>query len=72
MHNISQNVTPHAVPGSPLSRLPPPADAALQDQIEAGEILRQLWRTDRNHPGAAHYLIHAFDYPPLAGKLSGG
>ncbi len=44
----------------------PPADPKFENQLRAGEVLQKLWRQDRNHPGVAHYLIHAFDYPPLA------
>src|SRR4029078_3415161 len=32
------------------------------------EILEPIFARAPEHPGAAHYLIHAYDYPPLAGK----
>ena len=47
------------------------ANAAAEDktyanQIQAGEMLKEvLGRIDR-HPGAHHYTIHAYDFPPLA------
>lgn len=44
----------------------PPADPTLQNQREAGRVLNEVWRVNRNHPGIAHYLIHAFDSPTLA------
>ena len=30
-------------------------------------ILNQVLAQEPDHPGVAHYLIHSFDYPPLAG-----
>ena len=44
----------------------PASDAGLAQQRKAGEILNGLLKTEPQHPGVAHYLIHAFDYPPLA------
>jgi tetratricopeptide (TPR) repeat protein len=44
----------------------PPTDATLANQKRAAELLEGLWRGARNHPGVAHYLIHAYDHPPLA------
>ncbi len=49
------------------------ANAAAEDksyakQIQAGAILKGvLERVDR-HPGAHHYTIHAYDFPPLAAR----
>jgi tetratricopeptide (TPR) repeat protein len=43
-----------------------PGDPAFRNQLEAGKVLEQVWRVNREHPGATHYLIHAFDYPSLA------
>ena len=31
-----------------------------------GAILEPLFRKYPEHPGIAHYIIHAYDYPPLA------
>lgn len=50
------------------------ASNATQDKsqrlnVRAGAIALKLFRDNRNHPGAAHYTIHAFDNPvhaPLA------
>jgi len=44
----------------------PAADPTFANQVKAGEILGEVWRKDRDHPGVVHYLIHAFDYPSLA------
>ena len=43
-----------------------PADPTLQNQREAGRVLDEVWQVNREHPGIAHYLIHAFDSPSLA------
>src|SRR5579859_3197035 len=41
-------------------------DKTLTEQKKAAEILLALLPRNPNHPGVAHYLIHSFDYPPLA------
>ncbi len=43
-------------------------DTTHARQIEAGRILEQVWARHPDHPGAPHYLIHAYDYPPLAAR----
>jgi hypothetical protein len=43
-----------------------PTDKSYKNQKKAGQILRSLWAKQPNHPGIAHYLIHAYDYPALA------
>ncbi len=45
-----------------------PTDKTFTRQLEAGSILEPLWATQPNHPGIAHYIIHAYDHPPLASK----
>ncbi|MDB4875311.1 MAG: repeat-containing protein [Gemmatimonadetes bacterium] len=45
-----------------------PTDKTYAKQLEAGKILEALWAKKPNHPGLAHYIIHAYDYPSLAGK----
>jgi len=45
-----------------------PTDTTLSNQLQAAAILEKLWATNRNHPGAAHYLIHCYDYPALAAR----
>ncbi|HXM80146.1 MAG TPA: hypothetical protein VOA00_13005, partial [Thermoanaerobaculia bacterium] len=44
----------------------PPSDTTFANQKKAAEILNGLLEKEPRHPGVAHYLIHAFDYPPLA------
>src|SRR5206468_2034959 len=41
-------------------------DSTLDRQRRAAAILEPLFRETPDHPGLAHYLIHAYDYPPLA------
>ncbi|MET0286204.1 MAG: hypothetical protein ABW352_17120 [Polyangiales bacterium] len=43
-----------------------PADKALRAQQRAGVIAGQVFARQPDHPGAAHYVIHAYDYPALA------
>ena len=43
-----------------------PTDKTYAKQIEAGQILEALWAKQPNHPGLAHYIIHAYDVPALA------
>ncbi len=35
-------------------------------QKKAGALLEPIFAADPNHPGAAHMIIHAYDYPDLA------
>jgi hypothetical protein len=35
-------------------------------QLQAAAILEPLFVQQPDHPGIAHYLIHTYDYPPLA------
>jgi tetratricopeptide (TPR) repeat protein len=44
----------------------PPGDSNFTNQKKAAVILNGLLEKEPQHPGIAHYLIHAFDYPPLA------
>ena len=44
----------------------PPTDKAYVNQKRAGAILEPLFAEEPEHPGIAHYIIHAYDCPPLA------
>ena len=46
----------------------PPTDKTYANQLAAAAILEPLSRTHPDHPGIPHYLIHAYDYPPLAAR----
>jgi tetratricopeptide (TPR) repeat protein len=43
-----------------------PGDTNFANQREAAAILNGLLVKEPQHPGIPHYLIHAYDYPPLA------
>jgi tetratricopeptide (TPR) repeat protein len=45
-----------------------PTDLTFAQQRRAADVLIGLFREQPNHPGLAHYIIHAFDSPPLAGN----
>ena len=42
------------------------ADKTYRRQRAAGEILEKVEREQPDHPGLAHYIIHAYDFEPLA------
>jgi hypothetical protein len=44
-----------------------PPDKTYARQKEAAKILNGLLTVEPEHPGIAHYMIHSFDYPELAG-----
>ncbi len=44
----------------------PPSDKTYARQKQAAVILNRVLPQAPEHPGVAHYLIHSFDYPPLA------
>lgn len=44
----------------------PPTDKTFVKQREAGVILEGIWVKQPDHPGLAHYIIHAYDIPALA------
>jgi len=43
-----------------------PADKTYAREKKAGAILEKIFVEQPEHPGVAHYIIHAYDYPPLA------
>jgi tetratricopeptide (TPR) repeat protein len=43
-----------------------PADKTYASLLKAGEILERLAPAQPDHPGFAHYIIHAYDVPALA------
>ncbi len=44
----------------------PHHDETFANRKEAAAILEKLFATEPDHPGVAHYLIHAYDKPQLA------
>jgi Tfp pilus assembly protein PilF len=49
-----------------LSRNFDPADKTYRNQLKAANMLETIFVIKPEHPGVAHYLIHSYDYPPLA------
>src|ERR1700729_1218987 len=45
-----------------------PADKTYANQLKGAAILEPIWQRQPMHPGVAHYLIHLYDYPPIADK----
>src|SRR5213594_2323693 len=45
-----------------------PNDKTYANQLKAAAILEKVFAEQPNHPGVAHYLIHSYDFPPLASK----
>ena len=43
-----------------------PTDKTYAQNLKAAEILEPLYKKMPNHPGLAHYIIHAYDVPALA------
>ena len=48
-----------------------PADKTYAKQLKAGAILEGLYAQYPDHPGLAHYIIHAYDVPSLAARAAG-
>ena len=44
------------------------SDKTYSQQLKAAAILEPLFKEHPTHPGLAHYIIHAYDSPPLASK----
>jgi hypothetical protein len=45
-------------------------DQTYAKQLQAGAMLEALFERMPEHPGTAHYIIHAYDYPPLAARAA--
>src|SRR5678810_271627 len=45
-----------------------PNDKTFADTLKAAQILEPQFKKHPDHPGVAHYLIHSYDYPPIAEK----
>jgi hypothetical protein len=44
------------------------SDKNYARQLKAAAILEGLQKSQPNHPGIVHYIIHAYDYAPIATK----
>ena len=47
-----------------------PSDKTYAKQLKAGAILERLFAKYPDHPGLAHYIIHAYDEPALAPRAA--
>ena len=45
-----------------------PADKTYANQLKGAAILEPIFVRQPQHPGVAHYLIHLYDYSPIAEK----
>jgi len=45
-----------------------PTDKTYGNQLQAAAILEEEFEQQPDHPGIAHYIIHSYDHPPLAGR----
>jgi hypothetical protein len=46
----------------------PKDDLSYANQIKSAALLEKLFEQNPQHPGVTHYLIHAYDFAPLAEK----
>jgi tetratricopeptide (TPR) repeat protein len=46
----------------------PKSDLTYANQIKSATLLEKLFEQNPQHPGVTHYLIHAYDFAPLAEK----
>ena len=44
-----------------------PTDKTYANQLKAARILEKVFAEQPDHPGVAHYLIHSYDFPAIAG-----
>jgi tetratricopeptide (TPR) repeat protein len=46
----------------------PSTDKTYANQLKAARILEKVFAEQPDHPGIAHYLIHSYDFPPIAAQ----
>lgn len=46
----------------------PAGDKTYANQLKGAAILAPIFERQPRHPGVAHYMIHLYDYPPIAAK----
>src|SRR5262245_307577 len=54
--------------GYAVTALASPTDKTYAYQLKGAAILERALAKNPNHPGAAHYLIHAYDHTPIAAR----
>jgi hypothetical protein len=52
--------------GLAVAQTQSPSDKTFAANLHAAEILEPMFKKMPAHPGLAHYIIHAYDVPPLA------
>lgn len=45
-----------------------PSDKTYANQLKGGALLEPIFKRQPEHPGIAHYIIHLYDYPPIADR----
>ncbi len=45
-----------------------PTDKTYANQLKAARTLEKVFAEQPEHPGVAHYLIHSYDFPPIANQ----
>lgn len=41
-------------------------DQSYAQQLKSAQILEKIFLQQPNHPGVVHFIIHAYDFPPIA------
>src|SRR5262245_6144057 len=54
--------------GYAVAALAPPTDKTYAYELKGAAILERAFARHPDHPGAAHYLIHAYDHTPIAAR----
>ncbi len=49
-----------------------PTDKTYANQLKAAALLEKVFAAQADHPGVAHYLIHSYDFPPIAAEGPAG
>ncbi|MGE0361051.1 MAG: tetratricopeptide repeat protein [Vicinamibacterales bacterium] len=52
--------------GLAVAQTATPTDKTYAANLRAAELLEPMFKKMPSHPGLAHYIIHAYDAPPLA------
>jgi hypothetical protein len=66
--NLPQDTEVQVFYALSLLAIAPPTDRTHADQKRAAAILEPIYRAQPDHPGVAHYLIHACDSSELAAR----
>ena len=61
-----RDIEAKALYGMVLAANVDPNDKTFSNQSKAADVLERIHKDLPDHPGAPHYLIHTYDYPPLA------